>query len=58
MRYSVNSEVFNLNPQLQFGNLIGKGLKNTDSSSEDIARLRTAEELRNHPTVQSYRSTM
>lgn len=68
MRYTVNPEVFKLDPQLQFGILIGKGLQNSESSSEDTARLRVAEnlirqiipaeELRNHPTVQSYRNTM
>lgn len=68
MQYTVRPEVFELNPQLQFGILIGKGLKNSESSFEDTARLRTAEtlirqiisaeELRNHPTVQSYRNTM
>ena len=68
MRYTVDPEVFKLNPKLQFGILIGKGLKNTESNSDDTARLRAAEnfirqiipaeELRNHPTVQNYRNTM
>jgi DNA/RNA-binding domain of Phe-tRNA-synthetase-like protein len=68
MRYTVYPEVFQLNPQLQFGILIGKDLKNSVSSSEDTARLRAAEnlirqiipaeELRNHPTVNSYRNTI
>jgi DNA/RNA-binding domain of Phe-tRNA-synthetase-like protein len=68
MRYTVYPEVFQINPQLQFGILIGKGLNNSDSNSEDTARLRAAEELirniipaeelRNHPTVHNYRNTM
>ncbi|MDF2593359.1 MAG: hypothetical protein K0S75_2825 [Clostridia bacterium] len=68
MRYTVSPEVFKLNPQLQFGILIGKDLQNTPSNLDDTARLRSAEslirqlipaeELRNLPTVQSYRSTM
>jgi DNA/RNA-binding domain of Phe-tRNA-synthetase-like protein len=68
MRYTVSPEVFKLNPKLQFGILIGKDLKNSESSSNDTERLRaaeklirqiiTADELRNHPTVQSYRDTM
>lgn len=68
MHYTVNTEVFALNPQLHFGILIGKGLKNTESKSADTLRLRTAEnfvrqiipaeELRSHPIVQGYRNTM
>ena len=68
MKYTVRPEVFELNPQLHFGVLIGKGLKNTVSGSEDTARLRAAEafvretipveELRKHPTVHGYRSTL
>ena len=68
MRYTINPEVFALNPQLHFGILVGKGLKNTESKSADTLRLRTAEnsvrqiiqaeELRNHPIVQGYRNTM
>ncbi len=68
MHYAVGSEVFALNPQLHFGILIGKGLKNTESKPADTIRLRaaenlvrqiiTAEELRSHTIVQGYRNTM
>ena len=68
MRYTVKPEVFALNPQLHFGILVGKGLKNSESKSADTDRLRAAEsfgrqiipvdELRSQPTVQGYRNTM
>lgn len=68
MRYSVSSEVFALNPELCFGIIIGKGLKNSESTAEDIEMLRNAEnyvrqlikpeELRDHPIVRGYRDTM
>jgi len=68
MRYTVEAEVFALNPQLHFGILVGKGLKNSESETEDIKRLRDAEghvreiikpeELRSQLTVQGYRNTM
>ncbi|HYE81133.1 MAG TPA: phenylalanine--tRNA ligase beta subunit-related protein [Clostridia bacterium] len=68
MRYTVEQEVFALNPQLHFGILIGRGLKNSGSTPEDSGRLRSAEEhvrqiikaedLRSHPIVKGYRDTM
>ncbi len=68
MLYTVKPEVFAINPQLYFGILIGKELKNTESNPEDTTRLRSAEnyirqiiqteELRNHPIVRGYRNTM
>ena len=68
MRYVVKPQVFALNPRLKFGILIGKGLRNTESKPADTIRLRaaedlvrqiiTAEELRSHPIVEGYRSTM
>lgn len=68
MRYTVKAEVFDLEPKLHFGILVGKGLKNSESKSSDINRLRAAEnkirqainteELRNLPIVQGYRNTM
>lgn len=68
MRYTVKPEVFALNPQLHFGILVGKGLRNTESEPSDTCRLRNAEsfvrqiiqaeELRSHPIVQGYRNTM
>ncbi|MHB1391693.1 MAG: B3/B4 domain-containing protein [Clostridia bacterium] len=68
MHYNVTTEVFALNPQLHFGILVGKGLKNSESKAEDAERLRAAEnkvrqlilaeDLRNHPIVKGYRKTM
>jgi len=68
MHYKVTPEVFEINPQLRFGIIVGKGLRNTASTKEDTSRLRVAEdkarqmikpeELRNHPNVQGYRNTM
>jgi len=68
MHYSVKPEVFAVNPQLCFGILIGKELKNSESTPEDTSRLRAAEDkarqrlkpedLRKHPLVQGYRNTM
>ncbi|HWR60677.1 MAG TPA: phenylalanine--tRNA ligase beta subunit-related protein [Clostridia bacterium] len=68
MHYSVRPEVFAVNPKLCFGILIGKDLKNSESTPEDTSRLRAAEDrarqrlkpevLREHPIVQGYRSTM
>lgn len=68
MKYKVSPDVFELNPSLRFGILIGKELKNTETSATDAARLRSAEttirtlipveELRSHPSVHGYRLTM
>lgn len=68
MRYTVEKEVFALNPQLHFGILIGKGLVNSGTTPEDTRRLRDAEEsvrqsikaedLRSHPIVRGYRDAM
>lgn len=68
MKYTVESEVFELNPRLQFGILIGKALNNSESSSSDIALIRNAEnhvrekikeeELKNLPIINAYRNIM
>lgn len=68
MRYSVEKEVFELDPQLRFGILVGRGLVNTGSKTSDTERLRTAEgkarsmiqaeNLKSHPVVHGYRYTM
>jgi DNA/RNA-binding domain of Phe-tRNA-synthetase-like protein len=68
MNYTVKSEVFELNPQLQFGILVGKGLNNSESKPSDVDLLRCAEnyvrqsisekELRSLPIIQNYRDTM
>lgn len=43
MRYAVDSAVFDLCPDLQFGILIGHDIRNTATTSEDESRLRQAE---------------
>ncbi|SCX92371.1 B3/B4 domain-containing protein [Alkaliphilus peptidifermentans] len=68
MNYTVKSEVFEFNPRLHFGILIGKGLNNSESTSSDIDLLRSAEnyvrqvikeeELRSLPIIQDYRNTL
>ena len=68
MRYTVSPEVFELNPRLHFGVLVGKGLKNSESLPSDREILRKAEvsarqaireeDLRNLPNIREYRSTM
>src|SRR5690554_158640 len=44
MRYSVDKEVFRLNPNLKFGILIGNNIKNSKTRPEDEERLRKAED--------------
>ncbi len=68
MRYLVKPEVFEINPRLHFGIIVGKELKNSETRPEDTARLRAAEnkarqilkaeDLRNDPTVLGYRNVM
>lgn len=68
MRYTVESEVLALDPQLYFGILIGQGLENSESTSDDILKLETAEryvrqimsaaEVKSHPIVEAYRNVM
>ncbi len=68
MKYTVNPEVFALNPRLHFGILIGKGLNNSESTASDVDLMRCAEnyvrqrikteELRDLPIIKEYRSTM
>lgn len=43
MRYSVDSSIFEINPNIKFGILIGKNIKNSETSSSDENRLREAE---------------
>ena len=43
MLYSVDKTIFEFNPDLLFGILIGKGLKNSETLEEDKIRLRKAE---------------
>ena len=35
MRYSVNEDVFKLNPNVKFGILIGRNIKNSETKTED-----------------------
>lgn len=68
MKYSVDQAVFDLNPKLKFGILIGKDIKNNETTSEDEGRLRGAEEnmratykaeqVRELENVAMYRETM
>jgi Uncharacterized conserved protein len=68
MKYTIHPEVFVLNLSLQFGILIGKGLKNSESTEADVALLREAEvearqiiqedTLRSVPNIKAYRKTM
>ncbi|SHJ53928.1 B3/B4 domain-containing protein (DNA/RNA-binding domain of Phe-tRNA-synthetase) [Geosporobacter subterraneus DSM 17957] len=68
MNYTINPGVFELNPRLHFGILIGKGLNNSVSTSLDVDSMRNAEnhvrqiikeeELRSLPIIQEYRNTM
>jgi len=44
MKYSIDTKIFNLNPDIKFGILIGKNLKNSVTSIEDEKKLRDAEE--------------
>jgi DNA/RNA-binding domain of Phe-tRNA-synthetase-like protein len=43
MRYSVDASVFEINPNIKFGILIGKNIKNSATMSNDEGRLRAAE---------------
>lgn len=44
MKYTVDESVFEINPNLRFGIIIGEGIKNSETSPADEARLRSAEE--------------
>jgi len=44
MRYSVDPSVFEINPNIKFGLLVGRSLKNSETMPYDQARLREAEE--------------
>lgn len=68
MKYTVEPEVFKLNPRLHFGILIGKELSNSESTPSDVDFLRRAEDhvrqtikaedLKSLPSIKEYRSTM
>ncbi|HHZ02364.1 MAG TPA: hypothetical protein GX396_05430 [Tissierellia bacterium] len=68
MKYTVKPEVFELSENLCFGIIVARGLKNTETSDEEIERLRNAEEkvrklvpeaeLKTQPVIEGYRTVM
>lgn len=68
MRYIVDKAVFDINPEVKFGIIIGKNIKNSETKSEDGLRLRNAEskmrevihgdKVREIPNVSCYREIM
>ncbi len=68
MKYTVKPEVFELEPELRFGIIVARGLKNRETSADDTARLRKAEEaarvsikaeeLKQQPIIAGYRKVL
>ena len=68
MKYTVQPEVFELNPDLCFGIVVARGIRNSETSAEETARLRCAEqraretikedELKSQPIIGGYRLVM
>jgi DNA/RNA-binding domain of Phe-tRNA-synthetase-like protein len=68
MKYTISPEVFGLNPNLCFGIIIAKEIKNTETSPQETERLRNAEknvreiikpeELRSQPMIKGYRHVL
>jgi DNA/RNA-binding domain of Phe-tRNA-synthetase-like protein len=68
MKYTVKPEVFELNPDLCFGIIVARGVRNKETSAEETKRLRNAEqraretikeeELKNLPIIKGYRQVM
>lgn len=68
MKYSIDKSVFELNPKIKFGILVGHDIKNSNTNKQDEERLRSAqekmkeeikpEELRNLHNVALYRDVM
>jgi len=68
MKYEVDAWVFDKNPDVCFGIIIGKGLKNSETTDEDSKVLASAEalvrskiqpsELKTHPQVAIYREAL
>ncbi len=68
MKYTIDKSVFELNPNIKFGILVGNNIKNSDTTKEDEARLRNAEnkmkdeikpeEIRSLHNVSLYRDVM
>ena len=68
MKYTIDKSVFELNPDIKFGILIGSNIKNSSTRPEDEERLRRAEdkmrqevkadEIRNLNNVRLYREVV
>jgi len=68
MKYTVQPEVFQLNPELRFGIIVARGLKNKETSDVETGRLRKseenarnsikAEELKHQPIIAGYRKVL
>ena len=68
MKYTIDKSVFELNPDIKFGILIGNDMKNSATSQDDEERLRKAEskmrdeikpeDIRNLHNVSLYREVM
>jgi DNA/RNA-binding domain of Phe-tRNA-synthetase-like protein len=68
MKYTIEKSVFELNPDIKFGILIGNNIKNSETRPEDEERLRRAEgkfrnkvkpdEIRDLTNVKLYREVM
>lgn len=68
MKYTIDKSIFELNPNIKFGILIGNNIKNSDTREEDEERLRNAEakmrqevkpeEIRSLHNVSLYRDVM
>ena len=68
MRYTVDEKVFDLNPEIKFGIIIGTGLTNSATTEDDERRLRQSEahmremygsdDVRSLPNVALYREMM
>ena len=68
MKYTIDKSVFELNPDIKFGILIGNDMKNSATSQDDEERLRKAEskmrdeikpeDIRNLHNVSLYRDVM
>lgn len=68
MKYTVHPEVFALNPDLCFGIIVARALKNTETTEEEKNRLKEAEEqareiipdtgLKQQPVIAGYRQVL
>ncbi|MBV1758349.1 MAG: hypothetical protein KMY55_10975 [Dethiosulfatibacter sp.] len=68
MEYSVDQWVFDKNPSVRFGIIIGKGIKNSETTEEDSEILEKAEQLlrnrieagnlKNHKDIEIYRNAL